>query len=254
MRISKVEIANFRAIEQATVELEPLTSVIGANNTGKSAFLKAIDLFFSSAPKVEDDDFHNGNLNGPIDITISFKDLTPDEQSLFETNLIDGRLTVTRRLMRGNPKESGSFFVEAMVNPEFSKCRNEEGKKARAELYKELQTKFEGLDKVRSADEIDEKLEAWETLNPEALSPQRVGSFRGWKNVAVGQLKKRQTFFSSQPSRKPHRKPAMVDHLSSNSSIRWLNKQSKTTRPSANSHWKQTTGLRTSRIPPMSLP
>lgn len=194
MRISKVEITNFRAIEEATVELEPLTSVIGANNTGKSAFLKAIDLFFGSAPKVEDDDFHNGNLDSPIDITVSFQNLTPDEQSLFETNLIDGRLTVTRRLVRGNPKESGSFFVEAMVNPEFSKCRNEEGKKARTEIYKELQEKFEGLANVKSADEIDEKLEAWEALNPEALSPHRVGSFRGWKNVAVGQLKKKTDF------------------------------------------------------------
>ena len=105
MRISKVEITNFRPIENAAVELEPLTSVIGANNTGKPAFLKGVDLFFSNAPKIEDDDFHAGNVESPIDITLSFQELTPDERSLFENNLIDGQLTITRRLLRGNPKE-----------------------------------------------------------------------------------------------------------------------------------------------------
>ena len=81
-----------------------------------------------------------------------------------------------------------------MVNPEFSECRNEEGKKARTEIYRGLQKKFEDLENVRSADEIDEQLEKWEAAHPDMLSQQRVGSFRGWKNVAVGQLKRKTDF------------------------------------------------------------
>jgi predicted ATP-dependent endonuclease of OLD family len=175
MRLTRLQIANFRAIANATVDLEPLTAIIGANNTGKSAFLKAMDLFFSSAPKVDDDDFHNNNIDAPIDITLTFDDLTDDERALFDSNLIDDQLTVTRRLLRGNTKDSGSFFVEAMVNPAFSACRNEDGKRARADIYRELQKQFDGLDSVRNADDIDAQLEQWEENNRDKLQRQRVG-------------------------------------------------------------------------------
>ena len=81
-----------------------------------------------------------------------------------------------------------------MVNPNFSGCRNEQSKGERRELYRELQQQYPDLPNVRNADEIDEKLEAWEDAHPGELSRQRVGSFRGWKNVAIGQLKSRTDF------------------------------------------------------------
>lgn len=194
MRISRVEVLNFRAISQASIDLEPLTSIIGENNSGKSAFLKALDLFFQNAPKVEEDDFHNKNIQQPIEIIVTLVELTPEERRLFQSNLIDDELTVTRRLMFGNPKESGGFSVDGMVNPDFSECRNEQSKSERRDLYRQLQQRYADLPNVRNADEIDEKLEEWEDSHPNQLSRQRVGSFRGWKNVAIGQLKGRTDF------------------------------------------------------------
>ncbi|RAI42666.1 AAA family ATPase [Rhodoplanes roseus] len=193
MRISRVEVTNFRAISKASLELHPLTSLIGSNNAGKSSFLKAIDLFFSNSPKFDKDDFHNNNIEEAIEITISFSELTPEESALFENNLIDDSLTVTRQLLFGSGRESGNYFVEAMVNPEFMDCRNEQVKTERREKYKELQKRFE-LPSVRSADEIDDQLEKWESAHPEALKKSRVGTFRGWKNVAAGQLKRKTDF------------------------------------------------------------
>src|SRR6266508_3436309 len=161
MRVARVEVSNFRAIAQASIDLEPLTSLIGANNSGKSAFLKALDLFFDNAPKVDEDDFHNKNVGSPIDITATFVDLTTEEAALFQSNLIEGKLTVTRQLRHGPTRESGNFSVEAMVNPDFMACRNEQGKSDRRELYRALQQSYD-LPNVRNADEIDEKLETWE--------------------------------------------------------------------------------------------
>ena len=80
------------------------------------------------------------------------------------------------------------------MNPGFSACRNEEGKRARTELYKDLQKKFDGLENVKNADDIDAQLENWEANNKGKLKRQRVGSFRGWKNVAIGQLKRKTDF------------------------------------------------------------
>jgi len=193
MRISRIEVSNFRAIAKASIDLEPLTSLIGANNSGKSAFLKALDLFFANAPKVDEDDFHNNNIEEPIHITLTFINLTQDEATLFASNLIDETLTVTRQLRHGSGRESGNFFVEAMVNPDFMACRNEQSKSERRDLYRALQERY-NLPNVRNADEVDEKLEAWEAANPQALSRHRVGSFRGWKNVAVGQIKRKTDF------------------------------------------------------------
>ena len=110
MRLVRIQVSNFRAISSATIDTEPLTAIIGANNTGKSAFLKAIDLFFSNAPKIDDDDFHGKNVEEPIDIILTFADLTEDEMTLFESNLIEGQLTITRRLIRGNPKNPDHFL------------------------------------------------------------------------------------------------------------------------------------------------
>src|SRR5882757_3975379 len=101
MRLRRIEVTNFRAIRAATIDLEPLTSIIGSNNTGKSAFLKALELFFNNAPKVDDDDFHNGDFDAPIEVTLSFGGLTEDERMLFDSNLIDQQLTETRRLIEG---------------------------------------------------------------------------------------------------------------------------------------------------------
>lgn len=195
MRISRVHVTNFRAIADAAIDMEGLTCLIGSNNSGKSAFLKAIDLFFSNAPKIDDDDFHAHTFDKPIDITLTLIDLTPDELKLFESNLINGELIVTRQLIRGNPKDSGNFFVAALVNPAFSDCRNEKGKSERRDLYKKLQEKFD-LPNVKNADEIDPKLEEWESNkeNEKYLKRERVGSFRGWKNVAIGQLKGKTDF------------------------------------------------------------
>ncbi len=127
---------------------------------------------------------------------MSFRDLTHSELELFSSNLIDGRLQVTRTFLRGNPKESGNFSVQALANPEFSECRNESGRTAKREIYKSLreQTEYLDLPQVSNADQIDPALEQWEATHPEQVKLIRVGSFRGFKNVAIGQLKRKTDF------------------------------------------------------------
>jgi putative ATP-dependent endonuclease of OLD family len=194
MQIKRVRIDNFRAIKIGEMSFDTLTCIIGENNSGKSAFLRALDLFFMSAPKVMPRDFHNGNTEQPIDITIHFGGLTPHELERFAANLIGGELIVTRRLLLNNPKESGQFFVEAEVNPAFAACRNEGSKGERREKYKLLREEFPDLPVVSNADAIDDALEAWEADHPDDLVRQKVGGFRGFKNVAVAQLKERTDF------------------------------------------------------------
>ncbi len=194
MRIGRVDVENFRALRKTSLTFSSTTALIGENNSGKSAFLIALDLFFSNAPRVSQKDFSDDNVKEPINITVHFINLTPYDRGEFESNLLDGELVVTRSLTLGNSSESGRYFVSAMVNPEFSECRNEEGKTEKRRLYAALREKYgnpKELPKERNADEIDGYLEAWETVHPEALKLEKVAGFKGWKNVAVGKLKEK---------------------------------------------------------------
>ncbi|MGE3141855.1 MAG: ATP-dependent endonuclease [Hyphomonadaceae bacterium] len=111
---------------------------------------------------------------------------------MFESNLLDGFLCVTRTF-DPSVKESGGFFVDAMVNPAFAECRAEESKSLKQKKYEELRQRY-GFAKVSRADEIDGVLEAWENENPHLLERRRVSGFRGFKNVAFGQLKRNTDF------------------------------------------------------------
>src|SRR5262245_18431681 len=123
MRIKTMEVRNFRALRNTTINFGATTAISGENNSSKSAFLLALDLFFSNAPRVKEKDFSDGESHLPIDVTVCFVDLTLDEQSELVKDLLDGELVVTRRFSLDS-KDNGKFFISAKVNPDFSECRN----------------------------------------------------------------------------------------------------------------------------------
>lgn len=192
MQIANVEIRGYRALRDVRMDFDLVTCLLGENNSGKSAFLKAIELFFSGSPKVTERDFHDGDYSNDIEITIKFVNLTPRERELFQANLIDGDLTVTRALSLSNSDRHGRFSVDTYANPAFADCRNENAKTAKRDKYRELQEQF-GLPNVKNADEIEEKLAEWEAAHPGELARVR-GPFRGFANVAVGQLRSKTDF------------------------------------------------------------
>jgi putative ATP-dependent endonuclease of OLD family len=55
MRISKVRVQGYRCIEDASIDFDDLTALIGAGGVGKSAFLRAIEWFFDDTTLDEED-------------------------------------------------------------------------------------------------------------------------------------------------------------------------------------------------------
>lgn len=47
MKTSKLHIENFRSIKDITVRLNELTAIVGDNNSGKTAILRALNCFFN---------------------------------------------------------------------------------------------------------------------------------------------------------------------------------------------------------------
>lgn len=60
MRISRLEIKNFRGLKEASIPLSAHVCAIGPNNTGKSSFLIALSLFLSGN-KLSPSDYYNPN-------------------------------------------------------------------------------------------------------------------------------------------------------------------------------------------------
>jgi putative ATP-dependent endonuclease of the OLD family len=197
MRIRRIDVTNFRSLRASSLNFTASTALIGENNSGKSAFLLALDLFFASSPRVKDRDFSDRNIDDPIDITVHFSDLTPYDRDEFGANMLDGALVITRRFVFNDAAENGKYFISARVNPVFTKCRNENGKTEKRALYAEVRERYGNpadLPKEKSADEIDKFLEQWEAAHPDALEVQKIGVFRGWTNVAAGKLKQKTSY------------------------------------------------------------
>ena len=96
MKISKIRIANFRSIKDMTIDIQNYTSILGSNGAGKSNVLRALSIFFGDIdPKnIDKDDWHNEEVSAPIEISLTFEGLTPDEQKEFKHYFRDEKLVL----------------------------------------------------------------------------------------------------------------------------------------------------------------
>jgi predicted ATP-dependent endonuclease of OLD family len=187
LQISKILIENFRCFQKIELQLGQIAALIGENNTGKSTILSAIDLFYSTKPRVSKKDYHRHNDSTEISITITFERLTPSEVAEFGSSLIDNKLTVTRQfggLVGGN----GTFSVTIMTTPEIAKFFEEENGTKRRTLYSELRDSLSLPPATGSQMEFE--LKNWLEENPKKLTPSKVKGFWGAPNVAIGKLRK----------------------------------------------------------------
>jgi len=194
MRIAKVTIENYRAIERASMAFGEVTTIIGENNAGKSTFLQAIDLFFAPSPRVSHRDFHRDRTESPVQITIAFDQLTSDEKIQFQSNLLDDSLIVTRSFYGDGTGESGKLSVDVLANADFSEFRDSPSKSEKMKIYRDVLKPKYDLETARAADDAASILDKWETENPGELTRIRIGGFRGATNVGLGQLKSKTEF------------------------------------------------------------
>ncbi len=109
MRISAVQVQNFRSIvDSGLIRVEPLQAFAGENNAGKSNLLRAIQLFLTAGTGgVEENDFFDEAK--PLIITITFNALTKNEKGKLRLYLVDGKLTIEKRITLEIDKRSGKI-------------------------------------------------------------------------------------------------------------------------------------------------
>ena len=99
MRLSRICVRNLRCIDEAEFRVPDYTSLIGPNNSGKSALLRAVELLLSQL-KPEPDEWRQGHESEPIVIEADFEELEdwerrrPGVSALVHENAIKLRRTI----------------------------------------------------------------------------------------------------------------------------------------------------------------
>lgn len=191
MIIRSIHIKNFRSLKDVTVNCDSLTALMGPNGSGKSSVLRALELFYAPSPRIEPDDFYNGNTQQDVEIELTFTALSEDAKTRFASYLQGEDLTVVRVFSLQDGRPSCLFHGSRLQNPDFATVRSAANASAAREAYNQLraQEKYQDLPAWRSKETAQAALEQWEEANPGECTRQRDdGQFFGFMQVAQGYL------------------------------------------------------------------
>lgn len=190
MIVKAVQVRNFRSILNEQIECENLTVLVGRNGTGKSSFLRAMEMFYDPKANVTAEDFYAEDATKEIEIAVTFTDLSDEEKSLFAPYLDKDDLMVAR-VFALSGKKSGTYHGMRLQNAEFAEVRNAGGKREITAKYNEIKAvdKYAALPPVRSADLVEDELRKWEAANSGSCTRMRDdGQFFGFTEVGQGYL------------------------------------------------------------------
>ena len=193
MIIKSVYVENFRCISSATLSCEQMTVLVGANGTGKSSFLRAVDVFYTANARYTEQDFYGRDTEKPITVRVTFTDLTPEEQELFDKYVVNGELTVEKEMTWPCGRGSQKYYGASKRNPDFQSVRAVSSAGEMKTHYDALraQEKYVSLPKWASRGDAPGALEAWENEHPDECSMGRDdGQFFGFKEVGQAHLER----------------------------------------------------------------
>lgn len=191
MIIESINVRNFRSILDETLYCEQLTALVGANGTGKSSFLKAIDLFYNSSPKIDPEDYYDRDTSREITVAITFKNLSEDARERFSNYMQGETLTVERVFPWLGGKFSSNYHGASLQNEDFAPIRVAAGAKEKKVAYEKLRKipEYRDLPQWKNQNDAMTALKDWEAGNPEKCVRQRDdGQFFGFKEVGKGYL------------------------------------------------------------------
>ena len=122
MRIKSMRVENFRSVRSATLKLDGLTALVGANGAGKSMLLHVL-LVFQGRQKPDVEDFYNRDTARGIEIAVTFTGLSGEAKKKFAMYLRNGKLEVVRVCRHNNGAVVSSLHSRAPRNPAFGAVR-----------------------------------------------------------------------------------------------------------------------------------
>ncbi|MGD0918026.1 MAG: ATP-dependent endonuclease [Thermodesulfobacteriota bacterium] len=191
MIIESMNVKNFRSILDETLNFEQLTALVGTNGSGKSTFLRALELFYSTSPKFDIEDFYNGNTSKEASVAITYKELSEAAKEKFRNYMQGDKLTVERVFTWDGSKTGSKIHGSKLQNPDFQAIRDAGSAGDKKTAYESLRSKeeYSTLPKWKNATETPELLSKWELENTSKCKMMRdEGQFFGFREVGEGYL------------------------------------------------------------------
>jgi predicted ATPase len=196
VQLERARIKHFRSLRDVEVAFGAHTALIGGNGAGKSSILKAVEKFYSTSKTCDADDFFGRDQSQPIEIELTFNQLSEQEAAAFEDRVRDGKLVVTRIFDQSS--SSGRYHGVVPQIPEFVAIRahaTATPKRAAYNALRESNPEYAGLPNASSQAAVDQALLDWETGHPDqlVLLPDD-GQFFGFQNNSRGKLQRHTSF------------------------------------------------------------
>lgn len=173
MRIKSVGIKNFRALRDAEIEFDSVTTFIGPNGVGKSTVLRALDWFFNRGKghELTEDDYSFGVTDEDISVRVTFADLTPTDREALGKYATENTQTFTAWKIHRSSNGEETLSANAKGYPAFMPIKAETKATPKKEKYKKLRSDKPELDlpSANTGPQIDAAVTEWEAEHLDQL-------------------------------------------------------------------------------------
>jgi len=179
MRIKSVRIQNFRSFEDEIIFLDNYNCFVGANGSGKSTVLSALNIFFRDTSHsaheytvLTKEDFHCKNTNNPIEITVTFDHLSDEAKEDLSHYVRQDELTVTAKAIYSAETQQAEVIQygkrKGMVEfiPFFQAVKNGAKKDGLKTIYENIQTQGVSLPAPGTIQQMKDALNGYEAEHP----------------------------------------------------------------------------------------
>ncbi len=193
MVITSVRIKNFRSIVDEEIRFEALTALVGANGSGKSSVLAALELFYGQNASITTDDFYNRDTSREVSVAITFSGLSSEAKNQFKQYVQGDELTVERVVSWDHGRAISRLHGSRLQHQVFDSVRVAGTAADKKTAYGSLRQNapYDSLPAWRNQQDSADALRLWEEAHPEACTMQRDdGQFFGFKEGEPGNLRR----------------------------------------------------------------
>lgn len=180
MKIEFVEIENFRCFKHETIHFDDYTCFVGQNGAGKSTVLYALNLFFrqyqdskTDLSQLSIEDFHHKDTTNPINITVTFNNLSNDAKEDLSAYVRQDKLIVSAianynpSTERAEVKQYGNRLGLEDFRGFFEAEKNGEKVAELKSIYQEVQKTYTDLPKATTKAGMISELHTYESAHTE---------------------------------------------------------------------------------------
>jgi putative ATP-dependent endonuclease of OLD family len=184
VRIARLQIRNFRSLEQLELQLDDVTVLVGANGTGKSSVLEALDWFFSGGA-LDLDDVTGKEAGRTVSVAVTFTGCGGQDREALGNYVVAD----SARFERSWSQEAGDKLTgHPLAFPLFEAVRATSRAQEKIDGYRRLREERPELElpSAPSGVAVDRAMATWEEQHPDQLEQASVSATHlfGWAGRA----------------------------------------------------------------------